>query len=86
MLFHLFKDASRSRRRRRDFFGTIRKRLNRSRGRAKSTERNVHNGDLNKNDSTASASQCNSPSSRSTSVDRARDHSAHSAHSTGRVL
>ncbi|KAK7580388.1 hypothetical protein V9T40_001017 [Parthenolecanium corni] len=66
-------------RRRRDFFGTIRRRLNRSRGRAKSVERNGYNGDVSKTDATTS---CNSPSSRSASADRTRDHSAHSVHST----
>lgn len=72
-------DQGRGRRRKRDFFGTIRRRLNRSRGRAKSIERNaLSNGEATADEATA----CHSPSTRSISADRARDTSAHSAHST----
>lgn len=80
-------EAGRSRRRKRDFFGTIRRRLNRSRGRAKSIDRNaLSNGEASKDETTTSPAGCNSPSTRSISADRARDHSAHSVHSTGNVL
>ncbi|XP_065202637.1 uncharacterized protein LOC135832992 isoform X2 [Planococcus citri] len=73
-------DQGRGRRRKRDFFGTIRRRLNKSRGRAKSIDRNaLSNGEATADEATTG---CHSPSTRSVSADRARDHSAHSAHST----
>ncbi len=77
--------GGRGRRKRRDFFGTIRKRLNRSRGRTKSVELNGYTGDTNKPDTTTGTNSVNSPPSRSASADRTRDHSAHSVHSTGEV-
>lgn len=92
MQFHSSSDTEpgRSRKRRRDFFGTIRKRLNRSRGRGKSSDRNAaaaYNGDsgavTDSAISTSTGHHHHSPSNRSVSADRARDTSTHSAHSTG---
>ncbi|XP_039278859.1 uncharacterized protein LOC111044175 [Nilaparvata lugens] len=67
-------ERGRSRKKKRDFFGTIKRRLNRSKVRSKS---------MDPGESDESGLD---PLNRSISADRARDPSAHSAHSTGSYL
>jgi hypothetical protein len=68
MLMFYIADRGRSRKKRRDFFGTIKKRLNRSKIRSKSMDPGERDDSLNRDASL----------SRSISADRARDPSAHS--------
>lgn len=67
LMFHI-ADRGRSRKKKRDFFGTIKKRLNRSKIRSKSMDPGERDESLNRDASL----------SRSISADRARDPSAHS--------
>jgi hypothetical protein len=68
MLMLYVADRGRSRKKKRDFFGTIKKRLSRSKIRSKSMDPGERDDSLNRDTSL----------SRSISADRARDPSAHS--------